>query len=69
VTTTFEKAPILEVTEERLKKHKLSSEFIDAADYPARLGYIPMKGEAGMLAVKSKFTDFIKGIRMRLVLK
>jgi len=69
VTTTFERAPILEVTEERLKKHKLSSEFVAAADYPARLGYIPMKGEVGMLALKSKFTRAIKGIRMRLVLK
>ena len=69
MTTTFEKAPILEVTEDRLKKHKLSSEFVDAADYPARLGYIPMKDEVGMLAVKAKFTGSIKGIRMRLVLK
>jgi len=69
VTTTFEKAPILEVTEERLKKHKLSREFVAAADYPARLGYIPMKGEVGMLAVKAKITGSIKGIRMRLVLK
>ena len=69
MTTSFEKAPILEVTEDRLKKHKLSSEFVAAADYPTRLGYIPMKGEVGMLAVKAKFTGSIRGIRMRLVLK
>ena len=69
MTTTFEKAPILKVTAERLQKYKLSSEFVDAADYPARLGCIPIKGEVGMLAVKTKFTGSIRGIRLRLVLK
>jgi hypothetical protein len=69
VTTSFEKAPILYVTAERLQKHKLSNEFVEARDYPARLGYIPIEGEVGMLATKAKFTGSIKGIRLRLVLK
>lgn len=68
MTTTFEKAPVVKVTEVKSKKLKQDFEFIPASDY-AKLGYQAMKGEVGMLAVKSKFTDHIKGIRVRMVAK
>lgn len=65
----FVQAPVSYVTQAKAEKYKASSEFIPAQQYPRSDGCIPIDGEIGMLATKSKYTRGLKAIRQRIIVK